>query len=97
MTQDARDQEQPNSDHSGENQSANTQPDTADQSELGGNEDLAAAFLRETEVVEEAVEDGKKVRRKGIYLLPNLFTTSALFSGFFAVVAGINGDFTAAA
>lgn len=60
-------------------------------------EDIASAFLRETEVVEEAVEDGKKVRRRGIYLLPNLFTTSALFSGFFAVVAGINGDFTAAA
>ena len=60
-------------------------------------EDLAAAFVRETEVIEEAVEDGKKVRRKGIYLLPNLFTTSALFAGFFAIVAGINGDFTAAA
>ncbi|KAA0009693.1 CDP-diacylglycerol--serine O-phosphatidyltransferase [Billgrantia pellis] len=62
-----------------------------------GEEDLAAAFLRETEVVEESIEDGKKVRRRGIYLLPNLFTTSALFAGFFSVVAGINGDFTAAA
>ncbi|MGM0703183.1 MAG: CDP-diacylglycerol--serine O-phosphatidyltransferase [Pseudomonadota bacterium] len=61
------------------------------------DEDLAAAFLRETEVIEESIEDGRKVRRKGIYLLPNLFTTSALFAGFFAVVAGINGDFTAAA
>ncbi|MFD2192207.1 CDP-diacylglycerol--serine O-phosphatidyltransferase [Pistricoccus aurantiacus] len=61
------------------------------------DEDLTATFLRETEVVEESVEDGKKIRRKGIYLLPNLFTTSALFSGFFAVVAGIDGDFTAAA
>ncbi|MGR4070018.1 CDP-diacylglycerol--serine O-phosphatidyltransferase [Billgrantia sp. C5P2] len=60
-------------------------------------EDLAAAFVRETEVVEESIEDGKKVRRRGIYLLPNLFTTSALFAGFFSVVAGINGDFTAAA
>ncbi len=60
-------------------------------------EDLAAAFLRETEVIEESVENGERVRRKGIYLLPNLFTTSALFAGFFAVVAGINGDFTAAA
>ncbi|MFC3284174.1 CDP-diacylglycerol--serine O-phosphatidyltransferase [Litchfieldella rifensis] len=60
------------------------------------DEDVASAFVRETEVVEEAVEDGRKVRRRGIYLLPNLFTTSALFSGFFAVVAGINGDFTAA-
>lgn len=60
------------------------------------DDDIASVFVRETEVVEEAVEDGKKVRRRGIYLLPNLFTTSALFSGFFAVVAGINGDFTAA-
>ncbi len=64
---------------------------------LPAEEDLTATFLRETEVIEEAVEDGKKVRRKGIYLLPNLFTTSALFAGFFAIVAGINGDFTAAA
>ncbi len=54
-------------------------------------------FARETDVVEETVENGKKVRRRGIYLLPNLFTTSALFSGFFAVVAAINGDFAAAA
>lgn len=68
-----------------------------EKSEKEPDEDLTAAFLRETEVVEEAVEDGKKIRRKGIYLLPNLFTTSALFSGFFAVVAGIDGDFTAAA
>lgn len=54
-------------------------------------------FARETDVVEETVENGKKVRRRGIYLLPNLFTTSALFSGFFAVVAAINGDFAEAA
>lgn len=61
------------------------------------DEDMATAFLRETEVIEESIEGGKKVRRKGIFLLPNLFTTTALFAGFFAVVAGINGDFTAAA
>ncbi|NPA71994.1 MAG: CDP-diacylglycerol--serine O-phosphatidyltransferase [Gammaproteobacteria bacterium] len=30
---------------------------------------------------------------KGIYLLPNLMTTAALFAGFYAVIAGINGDF----
>lgn len=35
--------------------------------------------------------------RKGIYLLPNLFTTGALFSGFYAVVAGMNGHFENAA
>lgn len=36
-------------------------------------------------------------RRRGIYLLPNLFTTSALFSGFYAIIAGINYHFEAAA
>lgn len=30
---------------------------------------------------------------KGIYLLPNLMTTSALFAGFYAVIAGMNGHF----
>ncbi|WP_189388905.1 CDP-diacylglycerol--serine O-phosphatidyltransferase [Bacterioplanes sanyensis] len=35
--------------------------------------------------------------RKGIYLLPNLFTTGALFSGFYAVVASMNGHFESAA
>ena len=32
-------------------------------------------------------------RRKGIYLLPNLFTTGCLFSGFYAVVAAIDKNF----
>ncbi len=36
-------------------------------------------------------------RRAGIYLLPNLFTTSALFAGFYGIVAAINGRFEAAA
>ena len=36
-------------------------------------------------------------RKRGIYLLPNLFTTAALFSGFYAVLAGINGKFEHAA
>ena len=30
---------------------------------------------------------------KGIYLLPNLMTTAALFAGFYAVIAGIQGQF----
>ncbi|MGE4498856.1 MAG: CDP-diacylglycerol--serine O-phosphatidyltransferase [Hydrogenovibrio sp.] len=30
---------------------------------------------------------------KGIYLLPNLMTTLALFAGFYAVIAGMNGQF----
>jgi len=36
-------------------------------------------------------------RRRGIYLLPNLFTTAALFAGFYAIVAAMNGDYTQAA
>lgn len=32
-------------------------------------------------------------RRKGIYLLPNLITSGALFCGFFAIVKAMNGDF----
>jgi CDP-diacylglycerol--serine O-phosphatidyltransferase len=36
-------------------------------------------------------------RRRGVYLLPNLFTTAALFAGFFAIVQGMNGNFEEAA
>jgi CDP-diacylglycerol---serine O-phosphatidyltransferase len=36
-------------------------------------------------------------RRKGIYILPNLFTLAALFGGFFAVVMAMNGRFDMAA
>lgn len=34
---------------------------------------------------------------RGIYLLPNLFTTAGLFSGFYAIVAAIGGRYEAAA
>lgn len=36
-------------------------------------------------------------QRRGIYLLPNLFTTAALFGGFFAILASMNGRFEHAA
>jgi CDP-diacylglycerol--serine O-phosphatidyltransferase len=36
-------------------------------------------------------------RRRGIYLLPNLLTTGALFFGYMAVVSGINGNYQDAA
>ncbi|MDX1443817.1 MAG: CDP-diacylglycerol--serine O-phosphatidyltransferase [Gammaproteobacteria bacterium] len=39
----------------------------------------------------------KKPRNRGIYLLPNLFTTSALFAGFYAIIASMAGDFGPAA
>ena len=41
-------------------------------------------------------EDGRKVRRRGVYLLPNLFTLGALFAGFYAVIAGMSGNFNEA-
>ena len=49
------------------------------------------------EHVEEVSEGGKRVRHKGVYLLPNLFTTGALFSGFYAIVVSMSGNFEAAA
>jgi CDP-diacylglycerol--serine O-phosphatidyltransferase len=38
-----------------------------------------------------------ELRRRGIYLLPNLFTTAALFCGFFAIVQAMKGGFEQAA
>jgi CDP-diacylglycerol---serine O-phosphatidyltransferase len=35
-------------------------------------------------------------RRKGIYILPNLFTSAALFAGFYAIVQGMDGKFETA-
>src|SRR5574340_544210 len=37
------------------------------------------------------------LRRRGIYLLPNLFTTGALFAGFYAIVQAMNLRFEFAA
>jgi CDP-diacylglycerol--serine O-phosphatidyltransferase len=47
----------------------------------------------------EGVSTGKKplldpnLRRRGIFLLPNLFTTAALFAGFYAIVQAMNGRY----
>ncbi|MCK5640020.1 MAG: CDP-diacylglycerol--serine O-phosphatidyltransferase [Gammaproteobacteria bacterium] len=41
-------------------------------------------------------ENNQKPRR-GIYLLPNLFTTVGLFAGFYAIVSAMDGRFEAAA
>ncbi len=45
----------------------------------------------------ESDQDKSKKRRRGIYLLPNLFTTATLFFGFYAILAAMNGKFEAAA
>jgi len=36
-------------------------------------------------------------RHRGIYLLPNLVTTGAMFAGFYAIIASIGGRYTEAA
>ena len=46
---------------------------------------------------QERPENPHKPRHKGIYLLPNLFTTAALFAGFYAVLAAMNNQFEKAA
>jgi CDP-diacylglycerol--serine O-phosphatidyltransferase len=37
--------------------------------------------------------DRPRPRNRGVYLLPNLFTTAVLFSGFYAIVAATDGNF----
>lgn len=50
------------------------------------------------EHVEEGQDaEGRKVRHRGVYLLPNLFTTANLFAGFFSIVSAMNGKFEIAA
>ncbi|HLS16584.1 MAG TPA: CDP-diacylglycerol--serine O-phosphatidyltransferase [Paenalcaligenes sp.] len=43
---------------------------------------------------EQSLEDK---RRRGIYLLPNAFTTGNLFAGFYAIVQAMNGRYETAA
>jgi phosphatidylserine synthase len=62
--------------------------------------DLAASRLPSREHGRPAAgaRPGKnRVRRRGIYLLPNLFTTGALFAGFYAIVQAMNVNFDQAA
>lgn len=45
---------------------------------------------------EEHTQEGQKVKRRGIYLWPNLITTAALLSGFYSIIASMNGEYTQA-
>ena len=47
----------------------------------------------EPEVAELPPQHPAGLRRRGIYLLPNLFTLGVLFCGFFAIVQAMNGRF----
>jgi CDP-diacylglycerol--serine O-phosphatidyltransferase len=58
----------------------------------------AESLLPIDEHVEEGHDaEGRKVRHRGIYLLPNLFTTANLFAGFYAIINAMNGNFYVAA
>jgi CDP-diacylglycerol---serine O-phosphatidyltransferase len=46
---------------------------------------------------QERVLQKNRIRRRGIYLLPNLLTTAALFAGFYAIVQAMNLTFDRAA
>ncbi len=65
--------------------------------QLDAQREQEDSLLPVDEHVEEVTENGKRVRRRGVYLLPNLFTTAALFSGFYAIIAGMHGNFESAA
>jgi len=43
------------------------------------------------------LEKSTILRRRGIYLLPNLFTTGALFAGFYAITSAMGGRYETAA
>jgi CDP-diacylglycerol---serine O-phosphatidyltransferase len=62
-------------------------PDSDVDTELGIDEQVGET--------EDAGVEGP--RRRGIYLLPNLFTTAGLFAGFYAIVAAMAGHFQPAA
>lgn len=42
------------------------------------------------------MEQDEKKRHRGVYLLPNALTTGAMFAGFFSIISGINGHYSAA-
>lgn len=66
------------------NESDNDQQDTSLLDIVGEHEE------------EVTTSSGQKVRHKGVYLLPNLITTAALFAGFYAIISGMKGNFEAA-
>ena len=70
-----------------------TRPQSDQASSGSGIEEL----LPIDEHLEEVAENGKKVTHRGVYLLPNLITTAALFSGFYAIISAMNNNFESAA
>ncbi|EGF30685.1 CDP-diacylglycerol-serine O-phosphatidyltransferase [Oxalobacteraceae bacterium IMCC9480] len=57
-------------------------------------------FKRPTSTPQQQVDAAhvrQSLRRRGVYLLPNAFTTAALFCGFYAIVMAMNQNFENAA
>jgi len=52
---------------------------------------------QEEQSEDQDVEGQARPRGRGVYLLPNLLTTAALFAGFYAIVAAMSGKFEQAA
>jgi CDP-diacylglycerol---serine O-phosphatidyltransferase len=82
---------------------ADADSNTHDQNKIKVGEDNPVT-IEDTAIEDVSVEASEgddslheKSPHKGIYLLPNLFTTGAMFAGFYAILAGMDGKFEAAA
>lgn len=53
--------------------------------------------LQFVEHVEDELRGNLRVRRRGVFLLPNMLTTAALFAGFFAITQALGGQYGIAA
>ena len=80
---------------------ANSNTNDSSKKKVGEDNPVTIEDTAITDVsVEASQENGslhEKAPHKGIYLLPNLFTTGAMFAGFYAILAGMDGKFEAAA
>lgn len=47
--------------------------------------------------IESQEKKGGNIRKRGVYLLPNLITSGSLFGGFYAIIAAFDGQFEKAA
>ena len=57
----------------------------------------ASSHVVDSDLPDDLDDAPRRPRRRGIYLLPNLFTTAALFAGFYAIVQAMNARFEIAA
>ncbi|MDF1643888.1 MAG: CDP-diacylglycerol--serine O-phosphatidyltransferase [Pseudomonadales bacterium] len=71
-------------------------PNSDTKESIDSNESLEQLIPVDEVIEEEIAESGHRIRHRGVYLLPNLFTTAGLFAGFYAIVASVNGQFEAA-